>query len=289
MSTIYKCDRCGREMNKIHNRLKEVVIEGKSRFEGTKYFEPETLDLCEECYKDFKSFMFGPERDLDSKTTLRPWSEVGEPPKINGYPLAVDKKDTGCEQCEFDSISIDEEPCASCGSGNSNFKLISEDEDCEQCKFKDFSWDEEPCSSCDVSNLANNSVKRTNFEPNSIHGGKDEEDSRYSTDADTLPKAKYKVGSYIRSDMNGDSGNIYKIVGVRLRDDGRIVYTIKNLKTNNNSFLPEIGINTWYTVIVKYSCDGCKLEAVDDCRCDTCSVPDEKGMRRQWWKPKEEY
>ena len=257
MSTIYKCDRCGREMNKIHNQLKEVVIEGKFRFEGTTYFEPETIDLCEECYKDFKSFMFGPERDAVAEN----------PPKPNS-----------CEQCEFDSISIDEEPCASCGSVNSNFTPISEDEDCEQCKFKDFSWDEEPCSSCNASNSANNSIKRANFEH-----------KKEETDADdALPKAKYKVGSYIRSYINGDFGTLYKIIDIRLNNDGNIVYTVKSLKTNSNSVLPEIAIDNWCTLIVKYSCDGCKLEGTDDCMCDTCIVGDPKGPRRQWWKPKEE-
>lgn len=284
MSTIYKCDRCGREMNKICNRLKEVVVDGTFRLEGTKYFEPETVDLCEECYKDFKSFMFGPERDLDSKTTLRPWSEVGEPPKING-----------CGQCEFDSTSIDEEPCASCDSGNSNFKpknkkdtdhanpvgsyvvLDSDVVTCEQCKFKDFSWDEEPCSTCKYSVI--------------MRGGDDQSDnfeSKEEEDTGNLSKAKYKLASYIRSDMNGDSGSIYKIVDIRVGKDGEIIYNVINLSTNAYSTLTESTINNWYTVIVKYSCKGCKLEGTDDITCDTCIVADPKGPRRQWWKPKEE-
>lgn len=279
MSTIYKCDRCGREMNKIHNRLKEVVIEGKLRIEGTKYFEPETLDLCEECYKDFKSFMFGPERDLDSKTpsmsvTLRPWSEVGPPPKINGYKL---NNCAQCAYCEFDLTSIDEEPCASCGSGNSNFKPISENsenEDCEQCKFKDFSYDEEPCSNCDFSILANG-VKRNNFEP-----------KKEEADADALSKAKYKIGSYIQSDITKD--RIYKIMDIYLRDDGEFLYTVEDLSGGLPNVLWERFIDNYYTVIVKYSCDGCKLEGTDDCMCDTCIVGDPKGPRRQWWRPKEE-
>ena len=258
MSTIYKCDRCGKEMNKIHNRLKEVVIEGKSRFEGTKYFEPETLDFCEECYKDFKSFMFGPDRDLDSKTTLRPWSEVGDPPKINGVPLAANDDSDSDEVKEPHKI----------------------EGDCYYCKYRDYSWDEEPCCNCKLSVFANGEEKNS-FEPK-----KEETDSRYSTDVDILANAKYKIDAYIRSD--DDEGDIYKIVSIALRDDGEIVYNIRDLSTNTYLTLSERDINNWYTVIVKYSCDGCKLEGTDDCMCDTCIVGDPKGPRRQWWKPKEE-
>lgn len=174
-------------------------------------------DLCEECHKDFKSFMFGPERDLDSKTTLKPWSEVGDPPNING------------------------------------------------CKLK----------SCNFSNLTN--------------GVKEETDSGDCTDADAgLSKAKYKIGSYIiQSDII--KGSIYKIVDIRLRDDDEIVYKIENLSSGIQNLLWERVIDNYYTVIVKYSCEGCKLEGTDDCSmCDTCIVGDPKGPRRQWWKPKEE-
>lgn len=275
MSTIYKCDRCGKEMNKIHNRLKEVVIEGKLRIEGTKCFEPEILDLCEECYKDFKSFMFGPERDLDSKTTLRPWSEVGNPPKINGCKLK------SCEQCEFDSISIDEEPCVSCGSGNNNFKPKGFYDACKQCKYIDFSWDEGPCSTCEHSTMSVGDDQSDNFE------SKEEEDSGDCTDTDdTLSEAKYKIGSYIQSVIVKD--NIYKIMDIRLRDDGEFVYTVEDSSAGIKNLLWERVIDNWYTVIVKYSCEGCKLEGTDDCMCDTCIVGDPKGPRRQWWKPKEE-
>ena len=183
MSTIYKCDRCGKEMNKIHRQIRDILM-------AVDY------DLCDECFKDFKSFMFGPERDLDSKTpsysgTLRPWSEVGPPPKINGYPLS-----------------------------------------------------------------------------------------------DILSNARYKIDTYIRSD--DDEGDIYKITDISLRDDGEIAYRVRDLSTNTYSTLSERIINNWYTLIVKYSCDGCKLEGTDDCMCDTCIVGDPKGPRRQWWKPKEE-
>ena len=252
MSTIYKCDRCGREMNKKHASLREIHIDSKNNQNH------ETLDLCEECYKDFKSFMFGPERDLDSKTALRPWSEVGPPPKINGYPLAANDESDSDEAKEPHKIEWD----------------------CEYCKYRDYSWDEEPCCNCRRSVFANGK-KENNFEPK-----EEEEDSRYSTDADILSNARYKIGSYIQSD--DDEGDIYKIVSIALRDDGEIAYRVRDLSTNTYSTLSERIINNWYTVIVKYSCDGCKLEGTDDCMCGTCIVGDPKGPRRQWWRPKEE-
>lgn len=266
MSTIYKCDRCGKEMNKKHASLREIYIDSKNNQNH------ETLDLCEECYKDFKYFMIGPgfydtcERDLDSKTPL---SEVKEPPNIHG-----------CGQCEFNYTSVNDEPCASCGFGNSNFKPKGFYNTCEQCKFKDFAWDEEPCSTCKYSVMSIGDDPSDNFEIK-------EEDSRYSTDANTgLSKAKYKLGSYIQSDII--KGSIYKIMDIRLRDDDEIVYKVEDLSSGIQNLLWERVIDNYYTVIVKYSCDGCKLEGTDDRMCDTCIVGDPKGPRRQWWKPKEE-
>lgn len=267
MSTIYICNRCGETMSNIYTRFTVDYLRGHMERDD------HILDLCEKCNEEFEKFM-KPTKDESSTVKLRPWSEVGPPPKINGYKL---NNCAQCAYCEFDLTSIDEEPCASCGSGNSNFKSISENsenEDCEQCKFKDFSYDEEPCSNCDFSILANG-VKRNNFEP-----------KKEEADADDLSKAKYKIGSYIQSDITKD--RIYKIMDIHLRDDGEFLYTVEDLSSGLPNVLWERVIDNYYTVIIKYSCDGCKLEGTDDCMCDTCIVGDPKGPRRQWWRPKEE-
>lgn len=288
MSTIYICNRCGEMMSRIYTSFTFDYFKGKPNRAC------QIFDICKECHEEFEKFM-KPTKDESSTVKLRPWSEVGAPPKINGQPLSAnDDSDSdtfvknpskvtlcvGCEQCEFDSTSIDEEPCASCG-GTSNFKPKGFYDACEQCKFKDFSWDEEPCSTCKYSAMSIGDDPSDNFE------SKEEEDSRYSTDVDAaLSKAKYKIGSYIRSDIIKDQ--IYKIMGIRLRDDGEIFYTVEDVSADIKNLIWERVIDNWYTVIVKYSCDGCKLEGTDDCMCDTCIVGDPKGPRRQWWKPKEE-
>lgn len=187
MSTIYICNRCGETINNIYTRFTVDCLRGHMERDY------HILDLCEKCNEEFEKFM-NSTKDESSNVKLRPWSEVGPPPKINGYPL--------------------------------------------------------------------------------------------SANDDILSKARYKIGSYIRSDYG--KGDIYKIMDIRLRDDGEIVYTVRDLSNNTYFTLSEKSINNWCTLIVKYSCDGCKLEGTDDCMCDTCIVGDPKGPRRQWWKPKED-
>ncbi len=281
MSMFYICNRCGEMMDNVYTRFTVDCLRGHLERGGY------VLDLCEECNEEFEKFM-NPAKDELSTDKLRTWSEVGPPPKINGYPLSTnDESDSdvaenhpmiyGCKQCEFEYTSINDEPCFSCGYGKSNFKPKGYYDACEQCKFKDFSWDEEPCSTCKYSVMNDSDDPSDNFE------SKEEEGTS------NLSKAKYKISSYIQSD-NG-KGDIYKIVDVSLRDDGVFMYKVKNLSISLYSAfstISEMTIDNWYTVIVKYSCEGCKLEGTSDVTCDTCIVGDPKGPRRQWWKPKEE-
>lgn len=256
MSTIYICNRCGKMMRRIYTSFTFDYFKGNMN-RACKIF-----DICKECHEEFEKFM-NPTKDESSTVN-----------KANGCKLK------SCEQCEFDSISIDEEPCVSCGSGNSNFKPKGF-YDCQQCKFKEFSWDEEPCSTCRRPTTSVVDGQSDNFE------SKEEEDSGDCTDTDdTLSEAKYKIGSYIQSVIVKD--NIYKIMDIRLRDDGEFVYKVEDSSAGIQNLIWERVIDNWYTVIVKYSCDGCKLEGTDDCICDTCIVGDLKGPRRQWWRPKEE-